>query len=48
MSEVKELCGGVDYLAAAARVVNRISPDTVLDLTEEAWDHVLGVDAKGV
>jgi NAD(P)-dependent dehydrogenase (short-subunit alcohol dehydrogenase family) len=48
MLEVTETYGGVDYLAASAGVVNRLSPDTVLDLTEEAWDHVLGVDAKGV
>ena len=40
--------GQVDYLAASAGVVNRISLDTVVDLTEEAWDHVLSVDAKGV
>ena len=48
MTEVIDRFGGVDYLAASAGVVNRLSPDTVLDLTEEAWDHVLGVDAKGV
>lgn len=48
MGEVVERFGGVDNLAAVAGVVNRLSPDTVLDLTEEAWDHVLGVDAKGV
>lgn len=48
MDEVRDEFGGVDYLAASAGVVNRLTPDTVLDLTEEAWDHVLGVDAKGV
>lgn len=48
VAEVTERFGGVDHLAAVAGVVNRLSPDTVLDLTEEAWDHVLGVDAKGV
>lgn len=48
MTEVAEAYGGVDYLAASAGVVNRLSPDTVVDLTEEAWDHVLGIDAKGV
>ncbi|QDB78142.1 SDR family oxidoreductase [Georgenia wutianyii] len=48
MDEVVAEFGGVDYLAASAGVVNRISADTVVDLTEEAWDHVLGVDAKGV
>jgi NAD(P)-dependent dehydrogenase (short-subunit alcohol dehydrogenase family) len=48
VSEVKDEFGRIDYLAAVAGVVNRLSPDTVLDLTEKAWDHVLGVDAKGV
>ncbi len=48
VAEVTERFGGVDLLAAVAGVVNRLSPDTVVDLTEEAWDHVLGVDAKGV
>jgi len=43
-----ERFGGIDALAAVAGVVNRWSADTVLDLTEEAWDKVLGVDAKGV
>jgi len=48
MADVKAEFGGVDYLVASAGVVNRITPDTILDLSEEAWDHVLGVDAKGV
>jgi NAD(P)-dependent dehydrogenase (short-subunit alcohol dehydrogenase family) len=46
--EVKELYGGIDYLAAVAGVVNRLSPDTITELTEEAWDSVLNVDAKGI
>jgi NAD(P)-dependent dehydrogenase (short-subunit alcohol dehydrogenase family) len=48
MAAVTETFGGVDSLAAVAGVVNRWSADTVLDLTEEAWEKVLGVDAKGV
>lgn len=48
VAEVTAELGGVDYLAAVAGVVNRLSPDTAVDLTEEAWDNVLGVDAKGV
>ncbi len=48
MTEVKKEFNGVDYLVAVAGVVNRISADTVVDLTEEAWDTVLNVDAKGV
>lgn len=43
-----EKYGAVDYLAASAGVVNRWSADTAVDLTEEAWDKVLDVDAKGV
>jgi len=46
--QVTKEFGGVDILVAAAGVVNRLSVDSVVDLTEEAWDHVLGVDAKGV
>lgn len=48
VTEVRDEFGRIDYLAAVAGVVNRLSPDTVVDLTEEAWEHVLGVDAKGV
>lgn len=48
MTRVTERFGGVDALAAVAGVVNRWSADTVVDLTEEAWEKVLGVDAKGV
>lgn len=48
MTEAIERFGSVDNLAAVAGVVNRWSPDTILELTEEAWDRVLGVDAKGV
>ena len=40
--------GTVDLLANIAGVVNLLSPDTVVDLTEEAWDDVLGIDLKGV
>lgn len=48
MDRVRAELGGVDMLAASAGVVNRVSKDTVVDLTEEAWDSVLAVDAKGV
>lgn len=48
MDEVTKEFGGVDYLVAVAGVVNRVSPDTVTDLTEEAWDTVLNINAKGV
>lgn len=48
MAVITEKFGGVDLMAAVAGVVNRLSPDTVVDLTEEAWDHVLGINAKGI
>jgi len=48
MDEVTKEFGGVDYLVAVAGVVNRVSSDTVVDLTEEAWDTVLNINAKGV
>lgn len=38
----------VDLLANVAGVVNLLSPDTVVGLTEEAWDNVVGTDLKGV
>lgn len=40
--------GGVDLLANVAGIVNKISPDNVVELTEEAWDEVLATDLKGV
>lgn len=40
--------GRVDALANIAGVVNMISEDSVVGLTEEAWDHVVGTDLKGV
>jgi len=48
VAKATERFGGVDNLVASAGVVNRLSVDTVVELTEEAWDHVIGVDAKGV
>jgi NAD(P)-dependent dehydrogenase (short-subunit alcohol dehydrogenase family) len=40
--------GRVDLLANIAGVVAMDGPDTVVGLTEERWDHVVGVDLKGV
>ncbi|HMS73843.1 SDR family NAD(P)-dependent oxidoreductase, partial [Gordonia sp. (in: high G+C Gram-positive bacteria)] len=40
--------GRVDCLANVAGVVNMISEDSVVGLTEEAWDNVVGTDLKGV
>jgi NAD(P)-dependent dehydrogenase (short-subunit alcohol dehydrogenase family) len=40
--------GRIDLLANIAGVVAVDGPDTVVGLTEERWDHVVGVDLKGV
>ena len=40
--------GRVDLLANIAGVVALDGPDTIVGLTEERWDHVVGVDLKGV
>ena len=40
--------GRVDLLANIAGVVALDGPDTIVGLTEERWDHVMGVDLKGV
>lgn len=40
--------GRVDLLANVAGVVNLQSPDTVVDLTEDAWQTVIDTDLKGV
>lgn len=43
-----ESFGRIDFLANIAGVVAMDGPDTVVGLTEERWDHVVGVDLKGV
>ncbi|HEY2206886.1 MAG TPA: SDR family oxidoreductase [Pseudonocardia sp.] len=40
--------GRVDLLANIAGIVNMSSEDSVVGLTEEAWDNVIGTDLKGV
>ncbi|ALE73073.1 3-oxoacyl-[acyl-carrier protein] reductase [Pseudonocardia sp. Ae168_Ps1] len=40
--------GRIDLLANVAGVVNLLSPDTVVGLTEDAWDVVIDTDLKGV
>lgn len=40
--------GRIDLLANIAGVVALDGPDTIVGLTEERWDHVVGVDLKGV
>jgi NAD(P)-dependent dehydrogenase (short-subunit alcohol dehydrogenase family) len=44
---VKEF-GHVDLLANVAGVVNTFSPDNIIDLTDEGWDHVINTDLRGV
>jgi NAD(P)-dependent dehydrogenase (short-subunit alcohol dehydrogenase family) len=39
--------GRIDYLANVAGVVSPDVPDTVVDVTEDAWDFVLDVNLKG-
>lgn len=39
--------GRIDYLANVAGVVNMLSEDSVVGLTEEAWNNVLDTDLKG-
>ncbi len=48
VADVIDRHGRVDCLANIAGVVNMISEDSVVGLTEEAWDTVIGTDLKGV
>lgn len=48
VAQAKERFGRVDLLGNVAGVVNMISPDNVVDLTDEAWDNVIGTDLRGV
>jgi NAD(P)-dependent dehydrogenase (short-subunit alcohol dehydrogenase family) len=48
VAEAKRLYGGVDLLGNVAGVVNLESPDTVVELTEDAWQTVIDTDLKGV
>lgn len=45
---IAERHAAVHLLANIAGVVNMTSEDTILGLTEEAWDDVLDTDLKGV
>lgn len=46
---VEERRGGLDILVCAAGVVgSRFGDGPAAECTEEAWDHVLGVNLKGV
>lgn len=47
VSGVLDRHGRIDYLANVAGVVNMVSEDTVVGLTEEGWDYVIDTDLKG-
>lgn len=44
---VREAHGRIDHLANVAGVVNLLSEDTVVGLSEEAWQQVIDTDLKG-
>jgi NAD(P)-dependent dehydrogenase (short-subunit alcohol dehydrogenase family) len=46
--ETIDTYGGLDFLGDVAGVVNMISEDSVVGLTDEAWDSVIDVDLRGV
>lgn len=39
--------GAIDWLGNVAGVVNVLSEDSIVGLTDEAWDYVLGVNLRG-
>lgn len=40
--------GRIDLLGNVAGIVNQLGPDTIVELTEEGWEEVVGTDLKGV
>jgi NAD(P)-dependent dehydrogenase (short-subunit alcohol dehydrogenase family) len=48
VSETIDTFGGIDLLGNVAGVVNMLSEDSVVGLTDEAWDSVIDVDLRGV
>jgi NAD(P)-dependent dehydrogenase (short-subunit alcohol dehydrogenase family) len=48
VQEALDAYGGLDFLGNVAGVVNMISEDSVVGLTDEAWDSVIDVDLRGV
>lgn len=48
VGEAMRLHGRVDLLGNVAGIVNQLGPDTVVDLSEEGWEAVVGTDLKGV
>lgn len=43
-----EAFGRIDFLGNVAGVVNMLSEDSVVGLTDEAWDYVLDTNLRGV
>jgi NAD(P)-dependent dehydrogenase (short-subunit alcohol dehydrogenase family) len=48
LQEATGAFGHVDFLGNVAGVVNMISEDSVVGLTDEAWDTVIDTDLRGV
>lgn len=48
VAETRSAYGRIDLLANVAGIVNKQSPDTIVELTESAWSEVIDTDLKGV
>ena len=48
VQETLDTYGGLDFLGNVAGVVNMLSEDSVVGLTDEGWDSVIDVDLRGV
>jgi NAD(P)-dependent dehydrogenase (short-subunit alcohol dehydrogenase family) len=48
IAETIDRYGKVDLLGNVAGVVNTITPDRVIELSDEAWDLVIDTDLRGV
>jgi NAD(P)-dependent dehydrogenase (short-subunit alcohol dehydrogenase family) len=48
MDEAVGAYGRLDLLGNIAGVTNTLGPDTVVDLDDAGWEHVVGTDLKGV
>jgi NAD(P)-dependent dehydrogenase (short-subunit alcohol dehydrogenase family) len=48
VADVVSRHGAIDYLANIAGIAQFMAPDTIVDLTEAAWDNLMSVDLKGV
>jgi NAD(P)-dependent dehydrogenase (short-subunit alcohol dehydrogenase family) len=48
LAETVDAFGRVDFLGNVAGVVNMLSEDTVVGLSDEGWDSVIDTDLRGV